>query len=82
MYHLSFLWYSALGATTSVIVACLATRIFGTTNLEELDPALVSPFMRRFLPLRKQKEYMSVSLEDFFSGQHAREGRKLHAEQK
>ncbi|XP_054745200.1 sodium-coupled monocarboxylate transporter 1 isoform X1 [Anastrepha obliqua] len=67
IFHLSFLWYSALGAGISIVVAAIATRIFGTTNLDELDPALVSPFMRRFLPERQQKEYFSVSLEDFFN---------------
>ncbi|XP_067633271.1 sodium-coupled monocarboxylate transporter 1 [Eurosta solidaginis] len=68
IYHLSFLWYSAFGAIISITVAAIATRMFGTTNLNELDPTLITPFMRRFLPKRQHKEYFSVSLEDFFNG--------------
>uniref|UniRef100_A0A0A1X1M8 Sodium-coupled monocarboxylate transporter 1 n=1 Tax=Zeugodacus cucurbitae TaxID=28588 RepID=A0A0A1X1M8_ZEUCU len=64
VYHLSFLWYSAFGAFISIAVACMTTIIFGTTNLEELDPALLAPFVRRFLPLQQRKNYFSVSLEE------------------
>ncbi|XP_036321356.1 sodium-coupled monocarboxylate transporter 1 isoform X2 [Rhagoletis pomonella] len=82
LYHLSFLWYSAFGAIISIAVAAIATRIFGTTDLRELDPALVSPFMRRFLPVRQNKEYFSVSLEDFFNDKSTVEREQENSDKK
>lgn len=43
----------------------MTTRIFGATNLEKLDPVLLSPFLRRFLPLQQRQKYFSVSLKEF-----------------
>ncbi|XP_049305334.1 sodium-coupled monocarboxylate transporter 1 [Bactrocera dorsalis] len=74
LYHLSFLWYSAFGAMISMAVACVSTRLFGTTDLEKIDPALLSPFARRFLPLKQRKAYCSVSLEDFTNAKSPNEG--------
>lgn len=58
---MSFLWYSAFGAALCIIIALLASLVFGTTDTSELDPALVAPVIRRFLP---PKKYSNVQMED------------------
>ncbi|XP_036675383.3 sodium-coupled monocarboxylate transporter 1 isoform X5 [Drosophila suzukii] len=63
LYHLSFLWYTALGGVICTIVSLLAGLIFGWEDLNKMDPALITPCMRRFLP---KKNYQAVNMQDLF----------------
>lgn len=63
IYHLSFFWYTALGGFVCTVVALLASLVFGWQDVSEMDPALVTPCMRRFLP---KKQYQAVDLEELF----------------
>ncbi|XP_041565103.1 sodium-coupled monocarboxylate transporter 1-like isoform X5 [Drosophila elegans] len=63
LYHLSFLWYTALGGVICTAVAVLAGLIFGWEDLNKMDPALITPCMRRFLP---KKNYKAVNMQDLF----------------
>ncbi|XP_017855882.1 PREDICTED: sodium-coupled monocarboxylate transporter 1 isoform X1 [Drosophila arizonae] len=63
IYHLSFFWYTALGGLICTVVALLASLVFGWQDVSEMDPALVTPCMRRFLP---KKQYEAVDLEELF----------------
>jgi len=60
---LSFLWYTALGGVICTIVSLLAGLIFGWEDLNKMDPALITPCMRRFLP---KKNYEAVNMQDLF----------------
>lgn len=64
IYHLSFYWYTALGGFICTMVALLASFVFGWQDVSQLDPALITPCMRRFLP---KKNYQTVDLQELFS---------------
>uniref|UniRef100_A0A6P4FGM2 Sodium-coupled monocarboxylate transporter 1 isoform X3 n=1 Tax=Drosophila rhopaloa TaxID=1041015 RepID=A0A6P4FGM2_DRORH len=63
LYHLSFLWYTALGGVICIVISVLAGLIFGWEDLDKMDPALITPCMRRFLP---NKNYEAVNMQDLF----------------
>ncbi|KAH8341015.1 hypothetical protein KR059_012279, partial [Drosophila kikkawai] len=63
LYHLSFFWYTALGGVICTAVSLLASLVFGWEDLNKMDPALITPCMRRFLP---NKNYEAVNLQDLF----------------
>lgn len=63
IYHLSFFWHTALGGVICTGVALLASLVFGWQNVSQMDPALITPCMRRFLPKR---DYEAVDLEELF----------------
>ncbi|XP_043064898.1 sodium-coupled monocarboxylate transporter 1 isoform X4 [Drosophila ficusphila] len=63
LYHLSFFWYTALGGVICTVISLLASLFFGWENLEKMDPALITPCMRRFLP---KKNYQAVKMQDLF----------------
>ncbi|KAH8293443.1 hypothetical protein KR054_000567, partial [Drosophila jambulina] len=64
IYHLSFFWYTALGGVICTVVSLLASVIFGWEDLNKMDPALITPCMRRFLP---NKNYEAVNMQDLFN---------------
>ncbi|BFF88783.1 sodium-coupled monocarboxylate transporter 1 [Drosophila madeirensis] len=57
LYHVSFFWYTAMGVVLCMAVSLLASLFFGWENLSQMDPALITPCMRRFLP---NKFYQNV----------------------
>ncbi|XP_058984479.1 sodium-coupled monocarboxylate transporter 1 isoform X2 [Musca domestica] len=59
-HHLSFLWYTGLGAATTVVVSLLATFYFGRQDSSEVNPNLIIPKLRRFL---KPYKYSSVPVD-------------------
>ncbi|XP_030373600.1 sodium-coupled monocarboxylate transporter 1 isoform X1 [Scaptodrosophila lebanonensis] len=63
LYHLSFYWYTGLGGFICTAVALIASTVFGWQDVSQLDPALITPCMRRFLP---KKDYQPVDLEELF----------------
>lgn len=53
IYRLSYMWYSATGCFTVIIVAMIITMFTGKTNVRTLDPRLISPgvfWFKRFIP--------------------------------
>lgn len=70
---LSYMYYTAFGTIVGLVVgitvSCLTTK---PEHLEELNPELITPLMRRFLPKKKishikrlaDKGYRSVAQEE------------------
>ena len=56
LYHMSYLWYTLLGAIVSMIVALIASFFTNPTDPASLDPVLLSPVIRRFLPKKEVKK--------------------------
>lgn len=50
---MSYLLYGAVGFTITLIIASISTLFFGTLNACDVDPALLAPFIRRFIKPRK-----------------------------
>ncbi|XP_026848255.1 sodium-coupled monocarboxylate transporter 1 isoform X4 [Drosophila persimilis] len=60
VYHVSFLLYAMLGASLTIIIANLATFVFGRQDVKDVDEELLAPFVQRYL--RKNKYYEGVEL--------------------
>ncbi|XP_039150376.1 sodium-coupled monocarboxylate transporter 1 isoform X4 [Drosophila simulans] len=73
IYHLSFFWYTALGGLVCTAVSVLAGFVFGWEDLNKMDPALITPCMRRFLP---NKNYEAVNMQDLFKRKDEIESQK------
>lgn len=53
IYKLSYMWYSATGCFTVIVVGLLITLFTGKKNVREIDPRLISPgvfWFRRWIP--------------------------------
>ena len=61
IYHVSFLWYTTLGASIVIIASNLASLYFGRNDISKMDEKLVAPFVARLL--RKYK-YSEVELKE------------------
>lgn len=44
------MWYTGLGGIIGCVVANLACLIFGCTKAEDINPDLISPVIRKYLP--------------------------------
>lgn len=54
IYHLSYLWYTLLGALITIIVSLLASFALGANDPRKIHPTLLAPFVRTLLwPNRK-----------------------------
>lgn len=49
IYHISYLWYTLLGALITITTALAASYIFGPNKPSELDPNLLAPFVRKLI---------------------------------
>ena len=56
LYRMSYLWYTLLGAIVSMTVALIASFFTNPTDPASLDPVLLSPVIRRFLPKKEVKK--------------------------
>nr|NP_001138111.1 kin of rumpel, isoform B [Drosophila melanogaster]ACL83567.1 kin of rumpel, isoform B [Drosophila melanogaster] len=60
LYHVSFMFYSVMGAAVGVITAHLAGFVFGRNTADDVDIELLSPCIRRF----QKSSYSSVKLDE------------------
>jgi hypothetical protein len=56
LYRMSYLWYTLLGAIVSMSVGLVTSFFTNPTDPASLDPMLVSPVIRRFLPKKSVKQ--------------------------
>jgi hypothetical protein len=56
LYRMSYLWYTLLGTIVSMTVALIASFFMNPIDPSSLDPALLSPVIRRFLPKKEVKK--------------------------
>ncbi|XP_065361495.1 sodium-coupled monocarboxylate transporter 1 isoform X4 [Calliphora vicina] len=61
IYHISFLWYTTLGAFIVVVTSNLAALYFGFNDVHKVDEKLLAPFVARFL---KKYKYSEVELQE------------------
>lgn len=46
LYRISYMWYTFFGAMVSIIVAGIWTCIFGGNDPADVDPSLLTPWIR------------------------------------
>lgn len=57
LYKLSFMYLSAFGTIVAVGVGMIVSLLTGSQDLSLLDPRLISPPLRRFLPKKTMQEF-------------------------
>ncbi|XP_073839879.1 sodium-coupled monocarboxylate transporter 1-like isoform X4 [Musca autumnalis] len=60
IYHISFLWYTGLGACLVMIASNVASLFFGLNDISKMDEKLVSPFIVKFI---RKNTYCEVKVE-------------------
>lgn len=60
IYHISFLWYTGLGACLVMIASNVACLFFGLNDVSKLDDKLVSPFIVKYIQKYKYSEVKVV----------------------
>ncbi|XP_017119101.1 sodium-coupled monocarboxylate transporter 2 [Drosophila elegans] len=55
LYRISYMWYTTFGASITIIVALLATLVFGKNNPNKVDPVLLTPCIRKFFAFGSEK---------------------------
>lgn len=50
LYRVTFWWYYPIGVLTNLLIASTVSYFTNRTKLSDLDPQLISPVIRRFLP--------------------------------
>lgn len=49
VYHISYLWYTTLGALVTILVSVIASFLMGANKIDNMNPKLFSPFLRKLL---------------------------------
>lgn len=52
IHEISYLWYTLVGTTITIVVAVIVSFIIGPNKPHELDPNLLAPFVRRMIKPR------------------------------
>ena len=55
IYALSFMYYLPVGACLGILVGLIASLLTGGNSLKTLDPELITPLLRRYLPKHTEK---------------------------
>ena len=76
---MSYMWYTLLGAIVSMTVALIASFFTNPIDPASLDPELLSPVIRRFLPKREvKKEDVNMALLSGYKVKKERKKKKTH----
>lgn len=49
IYHISYLWYTLVGALVTILVAVITSFLCGPNKPSEMNPMLLAPFVRRII---------------------------------
>lgn len=70
IFAISYMYYAVLGSIIAIVVSIVVSYLTGGTDLEKLNPDLVAPPMRRYLPktslsnrYNTEKQYQQVMQE-------------------
>ncbi|XP_061386446.1 sodium-coupled monocarboxylate transporter 1 [Musca vetustissima] len=56
VYHISYLFYTMVGAVITIVVALAVTFALGTHKIDSVDSTLLSPFARRWIERQREKK--------------------------
>ncbi|TDG52238.1 hypothetical protein AWZ03_001519 [Drosophila navojoa] len=63
LYRISYMWYTTLGASVTIIVALLSTLFFSTNDPNGVDPVLLTPCIRKFFKSDSHERKIDVPLQ-------------------
>lgn len=67
IYHISYLWYTLLGCTITMVTALIASFATGVNDPQKMDQMLLAPFVRTILNRNRRgsnKDDIVVGTED------------------
>ncbi|XP_012277365.1 sodium-coupled monocarboxylate transporter 2 [Orussus abietinus] len=64
LYHVSFMYYTLVGALTVMVVGTIVSFLFGPSNLQDLDRDHFPPIVRRFLPPKRYTEVFMHAIQE------------------
>lgn len=64
LYHISYLWYTFLGAVITMTVSLIVSAIRGFNDPRKMDPKLFAPCIRRLLKLEMKEREEPLGTED------------------
>ncbi|XP_029732697.1 sodium-coupled monocarboxylate transporter 1-like [Aedes albopictus] len=56
LYHISYLWYTLMGALITIVIAVIVSFLVGPNKPDEMDSKLFSPFVARILDRRRRRK--------------------------
>ncbi|XP_062555214.1 sodium-coupled monocarboxylate transporter 1 [Armigeres subalbatus] len=56
LYHISYLWYTLMGALITIVIAVIISFLTGANNPDEMNSKLFSPFITRILDRRRRRK--------------------------
>ncbi|KAL1376891.1 hypothetical protein pipiens_016617 [Culex pipiens pipiens] len=56
LYHVSYLWYTLMGALITIVIAGIISFLLGPNNPDEMNPKLFAPFVERILDRRRRRK--------------------------
>lgn len=60
LYKMSYMWYTCFGAVFTIIVALLLSPVFGLNRAKDIDPSLITPFVRNRINYGEEKDLEKV----------------------
>ncbi|CAG2060037.1 unnamed protein product [Timema podura] len=54
VYRLSYMWYYMVGCVVTILVSVVVSLLTQTKDVSPVDPKLLSPLIRRFMPTKKK----------------------------
>lgn len=64
LYHISYLWYTFLGALITITVSLIVSAIKGFNDPRKMDPKLFAPCIRSLLKLEMKEREEPIGTED------------------
>ncbi|EDW78501.1 uncharacterized protein Dwil_GK16152 [Drosophila willistoni] len=55
LYRISYLYFTLFGALVTIVVGLITSLVLNESDLDAVDPRLLTPFVRRWLERRRQK---------------------------
>ncbi|KAG8224385.1 hypothetical protein J437_LFUL005207 [Ladona fulva] len=64
LFRLSYMYYAAFGCFTTMIAGVIASYFTGGQDLRKVDPNVIAPFMRSFLPKTVESQVNEAELKE------------------
>lgn len=58
IYHISYMWYTLLGASITTVVSLVASFALGANKPRDMNPKLLTPFVRRLIWGKSTEEFV------------------------
>lgn len=57
---MSYMWYTCFGAVVTILIALILTPVFGHNRAKDIDPSLITPYIRNRIKYDEEKDAEKV----------------------